>query len=201
MIPTFLGSRDRGIRMPRAETPNILTAGKPRRICMNIGSGSPSTDFALDILGRYVCNTFEEARASSDPAFRANARDVNNNPLPPRWDIRPFDFVIIGGGTFGAAVAEHLWFRSTGRSERILVLEAGPFFLAEHQQNLPSLGLGNEVWGLAWNADPALGYPGLSYCVGGRSVWWGGWSPRLLDSETTVWPASVLADLNAKKLP
>ena len=54
---------------------------------------------------------------------------------------RPFDFIIIGGGTFGAAVAEHLWFRSTNRSERILVLEAGPFLLPEHVQNLPMLAL------------------------------------------------------------
>jgi choline dehydrogenase-like flavoprotein len=170
---------------------------------MNIGSGSQRTDFALDILGRYVCNTFDEARASSDPVYRANARDINNTPLPPRWDLRPFDFVIIGGGTFGAAVAEHLWFRSTGRSERILVLEAGPFFLAEHQQNLPMLALGNEVWGLAWNASAQLAYQGLSYSLGGRSLWWGGWSPRLIDAETpaTRWPQAVLDDLNAKTLP
>ena len=29
----------------------------------------------------------------------------------------------LSGGTFGSAVAEHLWFRSNGRSERILVLD------------------------------------------------------------------------------
>src|SRR5215210_6762109 len=125
---------------------------------MNIGSPAQPTDFTLDVLGRYVCNTFDEALANSDPAYRANAKDLNGNPLPPRGDMRPFDFIIIGGGTFGAAVAEHLWFRSSGRSERILVLEAGPFLLAEHLQNLPSLGLGREVWGLSWNGDPALGY-------------------------------------------
>lgn len=171
---------------------------------MNIGSSSQPTDFALDVLGRYVCNTFDEALANSDPAFRANARDVNGNALPPRGDMRPFDFIIIGGGTFGSAVAEHLWFRSTSRSERILVLEAGPVLLAEHMQNLPSINLGREVWGLPWNAAPVLGYAasGLAYCVGGRSIWWGGWSPRLLDSETrTDWPQAVLDDLNAKKLP
>ncbi len=106
---------------------------------MNIGSASQPTDFALDILGRYVCNTFDEALANSDPATRAAAQ------LPPRSDMRPFDFIIVGGGTFGGALAEHLWFRSTGRSERILVVEGGPFLLAEHQQNLPSLGLGREV--------------------------------------------------------
>jgi choline dehydrogenase-like flavoprotein len=172
---------------------------------MTIGSASQPTEFALDVLGRYVCNSFDEALASSDAGFRAMARDVQGNPLQPRGDLRPFDFIVIGGGTFGAAVAEHLWFRSTGRSERILVLEAGPFLLAEHLQNLPSLGLGREVWGLPWNSDPALGYvdSGLAYCVGGRSLWWGGWSPRFLDSETPagVWPQAVLDDLNAKKLP
>jgi hypothetical protein len=150
---------------------------------MTIGSASQPTEFALDVLGRYVCNSFGEALASSDAAYRAMSRDVQGNPMPPRGDLRPFDFIVIGGGTFGAAVAEHLWFRSTGRSERILVLEAGPFLLAEHQQNLPSLGLGREVWGLPWRSDPALGYvdSGLAYCVGGRSLWWGGWSPRFLD--------------------
>src|SRR5215213_4802062 len=109
---------------------------------MTIGSGSQPTEFSLDVLGRYVCNSLEEARASTEAGYRATARDINGNPLPPRGDLRPFDFVVIGGGTFGAAVAEHLWFRSTGRSERILVLEAGPFLLAEHSQNLPMLGLG-----------------------------------------------------------
>ena len=166
----------------------------------NIGSKSQPTDFALDIFGRYVCNTFDEAMASSDPAFRSSARDLQNNPLGPRGDMRPFDFVIVGGGTFGAALAEHLLFRSTGRSERILVLEGGPFVLPEHIQNVPSIAAIAEVWGIAWNTKIAGGFTGLAYCVGGRSVFWGGWSPRLLDSETTKWPADVLKDLNDKKL-
>src|SRR5215210_3894117 len=140
---------------------------------MNIGSPAQPTDFTLDVLGRYVCNTFDEALANSDPAYRANATDLKGNALLPRGDMRPFDFIIIGGGTFGAAVAEHLWFRSTDRSERILVLEAGPLLLAEHMQNLPNLGLGNEVWGQPWNSN--IGFTGLAYCVGGRSLWWGGW--------------------------
>lgn len=162
---------------------------------MNIGSASQPTDFSLDVLGRYVCNTFDEALANSDPVYRAAAQ------LPPRGDMRPFDFIIIGGGTFGAVVAEQLMYRSTGRSERILVLEGGPFLLAEHVQNLPMLGLGNEVWGIPWNAN--TGFPGLAYCVGGRSLLWGGWSPRLLSSETpsSAWPKAVLDDLNATTLP
>src|SRR5215208_5182985 len=167
---------------------------------MNIGASSPTTDFAIDVLGRYVCNTFDEALANSEPGFRATATDINGNPLPARGDIRPFDFIIIGGGTFGAAVAEHLLFRSTGRSERILVLEGGPFLIPEHVQNLPSLTISGEVWGQPWNGN--VGFPGLAFCIGGRSAFWGGWSPRLLDSETKGrWPQAVLDDLNAKTLP
>src|SRR4051794_7604348 len=93
------------------------------------------TTFTRDVLGRYVCNTFDEVLVTIDPNARAAAG------LPTRGDLRPFDFIIIGGGTFGAALAEHLWFRSTGRSERILVLDGGAFLLPEHVQNLPVLGL------------------------------------------------------------
>jgi choline dehydrogenase-like flavoprotein len=170
------------------------------------GLPTPDTDFSRDVLGRYVCNTFDDVLVTIDP----NARSAAG--LPPRGDLAPFDFIIIGGGTFGAAVAEHLWFRSTSRSERILVLDGGPFLLPEHVQNLPVLGLNaggarmdhqpqNEVWGLAWNA--AIPFPGLAYCLGGRSVYWGGWSPRLLDSELpkNVWPKAVLNDLTPRNLP
>lgn len=167
---------------------------------MNIGSVSQPTDFTLDVLGRYVCNTFDEALANSDAPYRANARDVNGNALQPRGDMRPFDFIVIGGGTFGGAAAEQLFYRSTGRSERILVLEGGPFLLPEHWQNLPSMSLGGEVWGVPWNSN-TKDFQGLAFCIGGRSIFWGGWSPRLLDSETVTWPQAVLDDLNAKKLP
>jgi choline dehydrogenase-like flavoprotein len=167
---------------------------------MNIGSKTKGTDFAIDVFGRYVCNTFEEALANSDTGFRSTATDVDGNLLPGRGDLRPFDFIVIGGGTFGAALAEHLLFRSTGRSERILVLEAGPFLIPEHVQNLPSLTISGEVWGQSWNGN--VGFPGLAFCLGGRSAFWGGWSPRLLDSETAGrWPTAVLKELNAEKLP
>jgi hypothetical protein len=115
---------------------------------MNIGSVSQPTDFTLDVLGRYVGNTFDEALANSDASYRSTARDLNGNSLPPRGDMRSFDFIVIGGGTFGGAVAEQLFYRSTGRNERILELEGGPFLLPEHWQNLTSMSLGGEVWGV-----------------------------------------------------
>jgi hypothetical protein len=38
-------------------------------------------------------------------------------------------------------------------------------------QNLPSINLDREVWGLTWNAAPLLGYgaSGLAYCIGGEA--------------------------------
>src|SRR5205807_5263171 len=58
-----------------------------------------------------------------------------------------------------------------------------------------------QVWGLAWHSSTP--FPGLAYCIGGRSLYWGGWSPQLLASETptggaarAVWPQAVVDDLN-----
>jgi len=190
---------------------------------------TPQTIFTRDILGNYVCNTFSEATASG-----------------------PFDIVIIGGGTFGLALAQDLFFRArkTGSGTvpedglkpsnyRILVLEGGPFSLPEHVQDIPSLGLGNpgvqapfppgsglpatrqelisqgndqkpffEVWGLPWNSTERFG--GLAYCAGGRSLFFGGWSPRYLETEmptvpvgtissATLWPLAVVQDLTLEK--
>src|SRR5262249_19336970 len=150
---------------------------------------TPDTDFSRDVLGRYICNTLDEVLVTIDPNARAAAG------LPPRGDLHPFDFIVLGGGTFGSTLVEDLWFRATSRAERILVLDRGPFLLPEHVQNLVALGidpagphkdhqLQKEVWLLPWNSNDPFGFPGLAYCLGGRSIFWGGWSPRLLDSET-----------------
>ena len=107
-----------------------------------VGAMSIGSDFAGDGLCARRLGPLRLQTASMRPSptritgYRAAAG------LPPRGDMRPFDFIIIGGGTFGAALAEHLWFRSADRSERVLVLEGGPFLLPEHVQNLPVLGLG-----------------------------------------------------------
>src|SRR5690348_960621 len=108
------------------------------------------TDFSKDVLGRYVCNGLDEA-----------LRSTSGRP-----DARPFDIVICGGGSFGGALAQHLLDRDIYHNHRILVLEAGPFALPEHVQNLPTLGLvappatevdpgvpRAEVWGLPWRTN------------------------------------------------
>lgn len=159
-----------------------------------------TTHFSRDVLGRYLCNTWDEAMASTDSAARP--------------DARPFDFIVVGGGSFGAVVAHSLFVKHP--TNRILVLEAGLFVLPEHVQNLPMLGLNPpgptriadlraigqdekpraELWGLPWHSP--VPFPGLAYCIGGRSIFFGGWSPQLLDAELRSWPAAVVADLKAR---
>jgi hypothetical protein len=152
------------------------------------------TSFTLDNMGRYLCNTLQEALHST------GQQDVGLG-TPPK-DGRPFDVIVIGGGSFGSAIAQHLFFNDATRSRRILVLEQGPFVAPEHQQNLPFVG------GIApgmyepWVSNLAPlqnvhkgGFSGLLYGIGGRSLTWGGWSPELLDDEWRDWPAAVRADL------
>jgi len=143
------------------------------------------TTFAHDLLGRWVCDTWSEA--------------IQNGG-------RPFDAVVIGGGMHGGYCAEKLYRFSEGIGLRILVLEAGPFLATTHLQNLPGIGLSapgaaavtvnsqdpgrqNVVWGIPWHSD--TGFPGLAYCIGGRSLFWGGWAPEMRDSDLGPWPQAV----------
>src|SRR5690242_9407805 len=137
---------------------------------------SQSTTFSLDNMGRYLCNTLQEAIDSAQQTVGGRPRD--------------FDVIVIGGGTFGCVVAEHLFVTDATRSRRILVLEAGPFVLPEHVQNMPFMG-GAPDMRVPWVNHPALNYAGLLFAIGGRSLTWGGWSPELLDVELANWPPSV----------
>jgi choline dehydrogenase-like flavoprotein len=176
---------------------------------------APTTDFSKDVLGRYVCNGLDEALRSTD-------RSVIRPDGRPQIEARDFDLIVIGGGTFGAVAAEHMRFRDRSREHRILVLEGGPLVLPEHVQNLPAIGLNvadatsiadlkaanqygpdkpqKEVWGLPWHSSHK--FPGLAYCIGGRSLYWGGWAPEFLPEEiaSPPWPAEVIADLTAATL-
>ena len=148
-------------------------------------SGTPSTPFTRDVIGRYVCNGLDEA-------LQSTTGDA---------DARPFDLVVIGGGSFGTVLAARLARRDVTGAHRILVLDAGPHVYTEHVQNLPPDLSTGEVWGVPWNSDSPQSwnqrFPGLAYALGGRSVFWGGWSPYFIESElpTTVWPESVVHDL------
>ena len=141
------------------------------------------TTMSLDALGRFVCNTWDEA--------------VNNGDAP-------FDAVIVGGGMFGGYCADKIARSSGNRPLRVLVLEAGPFLVPTHVQNLPRAGLDvpapiipsmdnglarDLVWGIPWRSN--VEFVGQAYCVGGKSLYWGGWCPRLQADDLVSWPPSV----------
>jgi choline dehydrogenase-like flavoprotein len=156
------------------------------------------TEFSHDVLGRWMCSTWSE---------------VSNNGGDP------FDVVVVGAGMFGGYIADKLYRRGENVGLRVLVVEAGDFLLPSHVQNLPRLGLGgpaeqvvaanaadpgpqNLVWGHPWHSNQA--FPGLAYCIGGRSLFWGGWSPRLTPADLgprpadqASWPADAGAYLLA----
>lgn len=140
------------------------------------------TEFTTDVVGRFVCNTWDEATQNGGVAF---------------------DAVVIGAGMFGAYFGEKL-FRNSNM--RVLVLDAGSLLVTEHVQNLARIGISNAgaakvefnnqdpgtrewVWGNPWRSR--VPFPGLAYCLGGRSLFWGGWSPQLTEADLLNWPAEV----------
>ncbi len=152
------------------------------------------SDFSYDVLGRYVCNDWLEIEAQiQDGGF-------------------PFDVVVVGAGMFGGYCAEKLYRHGADANLRILVLDAGGFLFPTHIQNLPQRlggsiggpdklrsredgsGVQNVVWGIPWISNEM--FPGLAYCLGGRSLFWGGWSPRLTADDLARWPQDLVNYLN-----
>src|SRR5512142_2490573 len=77
------------------------------------------TAFSADVVGRYICNNWQEITAALGPGSY------------------PFDVVVIGAGMYGAYCAEKLYRAGVASALRILVLEAGALLLPSHIQNLP----------------------------------------------------------------
>ena len=149
------------------------------------------TAFSHDLQGRYLCNNWDE---------------VSNNGGDP------FDVVVIGAGMFGGYIADKLYRGGSDIGLRVLVLDAGAFLAATHLQNLPRIGVGtgsmsavtnnnqdpgpqNIVWGHPWHSSQP--FPGMAYCLGGRSIFWGGWAPRLTRDDLDQWPTTVVQYLDA----
>jgi choline dehydrogenase-like flavoprotein len=150
------------------------------------------TTLGIDALSRFVCNTWNEATANGG---------------------RPFDAVVIGAGMFGGYCANEIYRRGAASNLRVLVLDAGGFLIPTHLQNLPpNIGLDvpapispaapearyarGVVWGIPWRSN--VEFIGQAYCIGGKSLYWGGWCPRLLPDDLVEWPETVAEYLTKK---
>ncbi|MDB6155597.1 MAG: hypothetical protein JWL90_4050 [Chthoniobacteraceae bacterium] len=156
------------------------------------GPDVQETTFSLDAVARFVCNTLDEAVAAQASG--------------------EFDIVIIGSGMYGAYAAAKIFERAKRLNlphrPRVLVLEGGPFLISEHFQNLTRMGaffnlvnqpIVDENQSYLTQIDRTSGdLQGMSphhRCVGGKSLFWGGWAPPLgnLDPEDDLarWPKEV----------
>jgi len=105
---------------------------------------------------------------------------------------------------FGGYCAEKTYRLGEAAGLKVLVLDAGGFLLPMHLQNLPQIGFNvprplapsedpgsarEIVWGMPWRGNTE--FVGQAYCLGGKSLYWGGWCPRLLDEDLAQWPPSV----------
>lgn len=153
----------------------------------NEAASVQETTFSHDVLGRYICSTWDEAIGNGGAQF---------------------DAIVLGAGMFGSYCAAKIYRKGAVGNKRVLILEAGAFLVSEHVQNLARIGLNvpgsvssdpgiprETVWGLPWRGNQAT--PGLAYCVGGRSLYWGGWTPRLTAADQALWPPSLSSYLDA----
>lgn len=152
------------------------------------------TTFALDAFSRFVCNTIDEvADAQRQGGFE-------------------FDVIVIGSGMYGAFTAAKIYERARRRPlerrPRVLVLEAGPFLISEHFQNLTRIGPFFELVNrpavdenqsflsqIDYTGGPLQGIVRHHRCVGGKSLFWGGWAPPLMNDDQqddlAQWPGEV----------
>lgn len=102
---------------------------------------------------------------ATDPQRRIVDRQ---RPDPVSNGGAPFDAVVIGAGMYGAYCAEKVYGFGKATGRRVLLLEAGPFLVSEHVQNLARIGL-NVPAAIPPSADPGTVEPAAS-CIptGGR---------------------------------
>ena len=184
--------------------------------------------FTRDIMGRYVCNTFAEA-VNSGPfdvvivgggTFGLTlAQDLFARTAPGPYKPGNFRILVLEAGSF--SLIEHVQdIPNLKLSSPGVTTDKTPIPLPNVGNPLPSTlallrqqGLDQqplfETWGLPWNSNVAFG--GLAYTLGGRSLYFGGWSPRYMDTEMPtapvgtlsqdhIWPEAMVQDLKVRFL-
>lgn len=140
----------------------------------------------------------------------AEAGVVSRTFFAPALDAdRVWDVVVVGSGVGGGVLADAL----SDRGVQTLVLETGSYVFPTHIANLPRkhrVGqFDKHVWGLfnepafrrslVTNAPDSAYVGACGYNLGGRSVFWGAFAPRMraweYDEPGSAWPPAVRDDL------
>lgn len=118
-------------------------------------------------------------------------------------EAHEYDVIVIGSGIGGGIVADQL----ADLGADVLVLEAGSALFTTHTGNLPrqqSLGqFDKHLWALFdeykvtnyVNGQNSNYAGGQAFNLGGRSVFWGAFIPRMTWWELEAWPQAVSWDL------
>ncbi|HEV2756846.1 MAG TPA: GMC oxidoreductase [Actinomycetota bacterium] len=120
--------------------------------------------------------------------------------FPPALDEqKTYDVIVVGSGIGGGILADQL----SDLGLDVLVLEAGSYLFPTHVANLPRRHLvgrfDKHIWGLYGtfkvvnytNAPGSAFEGGQAFNLGGRSVFWGGFIPRMSGWEFHAWPAGI----------
>jgi len=170
------------------------------------------TSFTRDALSRFVCNTLDEALRAAPEGFDMIVVGAG-----------------MYGAYFATDIFNKTKVFGAGRPRpKILVLQEGSFLIPEHLQNLPSGFSKSDGFGALFNLPLAPLLPEGQYrilnadgtpegegvefgrssagkfsphhrCVGGKSLFWGGWTPSLTAEDLAQWPASAAAFLNSEE--
>ena len=119
-------------------------------------------------------------------------------------ESKVYDVIVIGSGIGGGVLADQL----SDYGLDVLVLEAGSYLFPTHVGNLPrqhslQAQVDKNIWHL-WddfkvtnyvNAPPSKYGGGQGFNLGGRSLFWGAFMPRMTWWELDPWPTPVRWDL------
>lgn len=149
--------------------------------------------------GDYLFTVPPVAFPPNTEAIVENASFQQKFFAPNLDESRLFDVIVIGSGIGGGIVAEQL----ADLDADVLILEAGSLLFQTHIANLPrqhQVGrFDKHLWGLfdEYKTVNYLNSPnskyagGQTFCLGGRSVFWGGFIPRMTWWEMEAWPKTI----------